>query len=188
MASKPTRQAPAYLGCSWGITVTVHSSVRWTTKEPMSVSKTAVTTISAERRKATPMIKREASCSCGQLQIICQDDPVRVSMCHCLACQRRTGSTFGVQAWYARAQVRPARGIAKRYVRRADSGRTVTFSFCPECGGTVFWEPERSPDLIAVAVGAFADPDFEKPSLSVRERRMHPWTVAIGEQQIEHAD
>jgi hypothetical protein len=79
-------------------------------------------------------------------------------------------------------------GIAKRYVRRADSGRTVTFSFCPECGGTLFWEAERTPDLIAVAVGALADPDFERPSLSVGERRMHRWTIAIGEQPIEHSD
>jgi hypothetical protein len=184
MASKPTQQAPAL---PWMVVGDCGDSALFRPldeeraylvqiKCTVSVVKTAViiTIISAERRKATPMIKREASCGCGQLQIICEDDPVRVSMCHCLACQRRTGSTFGVQAWYARA--------------RADSGRTVTFSFCPECGGTVFWEPERSPDLIAVAVGAFADPDFEKPSLSVRERRMHPWTVAIGEQQIEHAD
>jgi hypothetical protein len=73
-------------------------------------------------------------------------------------------------------------------MRRADSGRTVTFSFCPDCGGTVFWEAERAPDLIAVAVGTFADPGFEKPSLSVGERRIHTWTVAIGEQQIEHLD
>ena len=134
------------------------------------------------------MIEREASCSCGQLQIQCRDDPVRISMCHCLACQRRTGSTFGVQAWYARAQMRPAQGIAKRHVRRADSGRTVTFSFCPDCGDTVFWQAERAPDLFAVAVGAFADPGFERPSLSVGESRMHPWTGAIGEQQIEHRD
>lgn len=128
-----------------------------------SSSKTAATKMSAERRRVIPMITREASCSCGQLQIVCQDDPVRISMCLCLACQRRTGSTFGVQAWYRRAQVRPPFGFAKRYVRRADSGRTVTFSFCPEYGGTVFWAAERNPDLIAVAGGTFGDPDFEQP-------------------------
>jgi hypothetical protein len=96
------------------------------------------------------------------------------------------GSIFGVQAFYLREQVRLAKGIAKRYARRADSGRTVTFNFCPECGGTVFWEPEQRPELIAVAVGMFADPDFEKPRNSVWEKR--PWTTAIAEQQIEHSD
>src|SRR5277367_7071247 len=34
----------------------------------------------------------------------------------------------------------------------AQDGRTVTFSFCPECGETVFCEAERSPDLIAVGL------------------------------------
>src|SRR5271165_6507415 len=46
------------------------------------------------------MTSHEAACSCGQLRLICQGDPVRVSMCHCFECQRRTGSTFGVQAWF----------------------------------------------------------------------------------------
>jgi hypothetical protein len=98
------------------------------------------------------------------------------------------GSTFGVQAWFPREQVRLVRGADKRYARQADSGRVVTFHFCPECGGTVFWEAEQRPTLIAVAIGMFADPDFEGPSLSVWERRQHPWTVAIGNQQIERSD
>jgi hypothetical protein len=117
------------------------------------------------------------------LRLIRQGDPVRVSMCHCLECQRRTGSTFGVQAWFPREQVRLVTGADKRYAREADSGRVVTFYFCPECGSTVFWEPAQRPDLIAVAVGMFAAPDFERPSLSVWERRQHPWTIAIGNQQ-----
>jgi hypothetical protein len=62
----------------------------------------------------------------------------------------------------------------------------VTFNFCPDCGGTVFWEAEHRPDLIAVAVGMFADPAFDKPAYSVWEKRQHPWTVAMGEQKIEH--
>jgi hypothetical protein len=109
-------------------------------------------------------------------------------MCHCLACQRRTGSVFGVQAWYPREQIRRVLGTARQHVREADSGRRVTFRFCPECGGTVFWSAEERPDLIAVAVGAFADPGFEKPEHSVWERRRHPWTMAAGELAVEHLD
>ncbi|HEX9905358.1 MAG TPA: aldehyde-activating protein, partial [Propylenella sp.] len=36
------------------------------------------------------MSTRRASCSCGQLSVTCEGEPVRISMCHCLACQRRT--------------------------------------------------------------------------------------------------
>jgi hypothetical protein len=38
---------------------------------------------------------RTAACNCGQLCITCEGEPVRVSMCHCLECQRRTGAVFG---------------------------------------------------------------------------------------------
>jgi Glutathione-dependent formaldehyde-activating enzyme len=81
------------------------------------------------------MTDREASCSCGQLRLACRGEPVRVAICHCLKCQRRTGSVFGVQAFFPSERTGPARGLAKQFVRQADSGKRVTFSFCPECGG-----------------------------------------------------
>jgi hypothetical protein len=137
-------------------------------------------------RKVACMTSREAACSCGQLSLTVNGDPLRVSMCHCLECQRRTGSTFGVQAWYSREQVQPAGGVAKQYTRRADSGRSVTFNFCPNCGGTVFWAAAQRPDLVGVAVGMFADPAFDRPAHSVWERSQHPWTVAFGELIVEH--
>jgi hypothetical protein len=42
--------------------------------------------------------EREGSCSCGQLRVTVSGEPVRVSICHCFACQQRTGSSYGYQA------------------------------------------------------------------------------------------
>jgi hypothetical protein len=67
------------------------------------------------------MIVRMASCSCGQLTAVATGDPIRVSVCHCLACQRRTG------------------------------------------------------DVVAIPLGAFADPTFPHPERSVYEDYKHPW-------------
>ena len=131
------------------------------------------------------MTEREAACSCRQLRLVCRGEPVRISMCHCLACQRRTGSTFGVQAWFPEAQVRPVEGRTQHYVRTADSGRTVTFQFCPDCGGTVLWRAEAAAGQVAVAVGAFADPGFGPPRHSVYETHRHAWTAAIGVLEME---
>jgi hypothetical protein len=47
--------------------------------------------------------------------------------------------------------------------------------FCPACGSTVYWEPQGIPDLVYVAVGAFADPDFPPPKISVYGERRHKW-------------
>lgn len=134
------------------------------------------------------MVIREATCACGQLRIRYEGDPVRVSICHCLDCQRRTGSPFGVQAWFPRDRVGTPVGEPQLYARQAESGRAVTFSFCLACGGTVFWQAEQRPDLVAVAVGAFADPTFPAPGHSVWERRRHGWTDAIGNEPMERSE
>lgn len=95
-------------------------------------------------------------------------------MCHCLACQRRTGSTFGVQARFPRDRV-GIEGRSTSYVRTADSGNHITFHFCPACGATVYYELDDLPEVIVVAVGAFADPAFPAPRVSVYETRRHGW-------------
>jgi hypothetical protein len=98
-------------------------------------------------------------------------------MCHCLACQRRTGSAFGIQARFPSDRVHVA-GRFSDYVRLADEGgEERTFHFCPDCGGTVFYSTGDAPDVIAVPVGAFADPSFPPPTVSVYESRRHPWVV-----------
>jgi hypothetical protein len=125
------------------------------------------------------MHTRTASCACGQLRIACAGEPQKVSLCHCLDCQRRTGSTYGIAAFFARDAV-AATGRASTYQRPSDSGFAVTFYFCPDCGSTVFWEPTRKPDSIAVAVGAFADPSFPAPTQSVWNERRHPWVSFPG--------
>jgi hypothetical protein len=109
-------------------------------------------------------------------------------MCHCLECQRRTGSVFGLAAWYPRGQTELTQGTAKRFTRIADSGKAVAFNFCPECGGTLFWEAELRPGLVAVAVGAFADPSFEAPRNSVWDRWRHPWLLNFDTLEMGHAD
>lgn len=123
------------------------------------------------------MPKRLASCSCGQLTADVTGEPVRISICHCLACQRRTGSVFGEQARFAREVVRIS-GVSTEYVRVGDEGSKVRFHFCPSCGSTVYYEPEGLEAFVAIPVGAFADPNFPSPAVSVYEERMHRWVVS----------
>jgi hypothetical protein len=128
---------------------------------------------------------REAACSCGQLRLTAEGDPIRISMCHCLACQRRTGSAFGIQARFPADRV----GVVGRYadyVRTSDWGEERTFHFCPDCGATIFYTTATAPDVVAVPVGAFADPSFPPPTVSVYESRRHPW-LSVPD-AIEHLD
>ena len=131
------------------------------------------------------MTTRTASCSCGQLRVTTEGEPVRISMCHCLECQRRTGSAFGAQSRFPRERVK-MEGKATKWTRTGDDGGELTFSFCPTCGTTVYYVVKDQPELIAVTLGAFADPTFPAPRFSVYETRKHPW-VSVPE-GAEHWD
>jgi hypothetical protein len=123
------------------------------------------------------MVQREAACSCGQLKLVAEGEPVRVSACHCLACQRRTGSAFGVQARFARDRVRIT-GQSRQFVRISDDDdESRTFNFCPECGATVYYFLGPEPDMVAIPVGAFAEPAFPPPMRSIYESRKHEWVT-----------
>jgi hypothetical protein len=119
-------------------------------------------------------MSRRAQCSCGALSVEIEGEPAGVVACHCVACQRRTGSVFGVGAYYARDQLALS-GPATQYTRPTDAGHTFTSYFCPTCGTSVYWHSGKNPGMIGVAVGAIADPHFPAPARSVWERAKHDW-------------
>jgi hypothetical protein len=120
------------------------------------------------------MTSRFASCSCGQLSAATTTEPLGVSVCHCLACQRRSGSVFAAQARFPGGSVTLA-GTSTSYVRVGDEGGRATFHFCPACGVTVYYTVDARPGDVIVPVGVFADPGFPAPTFSVYEERMHAW-------------
>ena len=130
-------------------------------------------------------MERIATCRCGQLRAVCSGEPVRVSVCHCLACQKRSGSAFSAQARWPEDQV-TLHGQAKIWERVADSGGRVAYRFCGECGSTVAYTTDGWPGLVAVPLGAFADPTFPAPKHSVYEHRKHAWVAVLGE-DVEHS-
>ncbi len=98
-------------------------------------------------------MERVAQCHCGQLRAIATGEPGRVYVCHCKSCQRRTGT----------------------YARKGDSGFELRFHFCPNCGTSILWEGDRTPEFCGIAAGCFADLDFPAPSGSIYEEAMHSW-------------
>src|SRR5690606_38563116 len=121
--------------------------------------------IPSKRPQAGAVPRRAAECSCGQLGLVAEGEPLRVSICHCLACQRRSGSAFAVQARFP-AQAVAIRGRSHQYVRTGDEGGSCRFHFCLECGTTVYFVPDSIPDVVSVPVGVFADPGFPPPQVS----------------------
>jgi len=132
------------------------------------------------------MTARTASCRCGQLKAVASGEPVRVSVCHCLNCKKRSGSSFAAQVRFPADQV-TFEGRSNSHVIRGDSGNPARFHFCPDCGSDVYYVIEGKFDgLVAIPLGAFDDPfAFPAPEYSVWEGRKHDWVAIVGE-GIEH--
>lgn len=123
------------------------------------------------------MPARLASCSCGQLTAQTSGEPLRISICHCLNCQRRSGSVFAAQARFRREQV-VVSGASTSFALVGDEGSRAHFHFCPTCGATVYFQTEGAEETIAIPIGAFADPHFPAPTVSVYEERKHAWVMS----------
>ena len=133
------------------------------------------------------MATRAATCHCGQLRLTADGEPFAVSICNCLACQRRTGSAFGMQAGFKADRV-TVEGRYSDYARVSDEAdrKEHVFHFCPDCGSQVFYTEPTEPELVVVSVGAFADPTFPPPTESGYDSRRHPW-IGLPESVARHA-
>ena len=120
------------------------------------------------------MTTRTATCQCGELKAHCDGEPLVVSLCSCRDCQRRTGSAFGLSAFYPWQAV-TIEGDRNTFARTSDDGFGVAFHLCPTCGTSVFWDNARMAEVVAVGVGGFADPTFPMPVRTVYDEHRHPW-------------
>ncbi len=117
---------------------------------------------------------RNAQCECGSFKIVVAGEPAFWGLCSCLSCQRRSGSIIGAAAVFPTAAV-TVTGHYKTFVRMGDTGGKLYQHFCPECGTTLFWDPDYAPGFRVVAIGCFADPTFPPPQIAQYERSRHPW-------------
>jgi hypothetical protein len=116
------------------------------------------------------------SCACGAVTVRAAGDPATVSMCHCLQCQKRTGSTYSVHAYFTREAV-TVEGRTQAFRRTGDTGCYITFHFWPVCASTLHWDVEAMPNMVGIPVGVFADPAFPPPTTSIFVPHKHPWVV-----------
>lgn len=133
--------------------------------------------------------RRVARCHCGQLTVTTIGEPIRVAMCHCEDCQRRTGSSYNLGAVFDEPNI-ALHGDFTTYVRQGEMGLEITFHFCPGCGSNVYW---TFGDAHVVAAGCYADPTFPGPDVSLYGKRRHRWLPRlngipsfVGNRNTEH--
>ena len=120
-----------------------------------------------------------ARCRCGQLTVDCTGEPVRASVCHCLACKVRSGSAFAAQVRFPTEQVTIS-GRSSEYVHIADSGNAATFPSARSADRGFFTWPSRCPARSRPHSAIFEDPWFVAPNFSVYESRKLDWVDIVG--------
>ena len=117
-----------------------------------------------------------AICACGQASITVNALPTLHGICHCTNCKRRTGSAFGISAYFDRVAVVERTGDTHTYAfHHAAQDHDQTRHFCPRCGTTLFWFVSALPEKIGIAGGCFADRVLPEPTYSVTDRKRETW-------------
>jgi len=118
----------------------------------------------------------KATCACGLASIEVSGLPSMHGICHCTNCKRRTGSAFGISAYFARTSVVETMGEMKTYAfHNARQGHDQVRHFCVNCGTTLFWFVSTLPQSIGIAGGCFADEVLPEPTYSVTDTQRFPW-------------
>jgi hypothetical protein len=118
----------------------------------------------------------EGGCLCRAVRFRVRGQPARSSACHCSFCQQRTGSAFGVGAYFNEDAVESLTGERRSYEHRSDeTGRWLRIEFCVVCGSTVSWTVEALPGIRAFAGGSFDDPKWFRIARHSWLRSAHPW-------------
>lgn len=119
---------------------------------------------------------RIAQCACGSTSIAVNGEPRMHSVCHCTNCKRRTGSAFGVSAYFLRSNVAETTGEMMVYAfHHAAENHDQERYFCKTCGTTLFWYTSARPHLIGIAGGCFPDENFGEPTISFTSSKKLAW-------------
>lgn len=103
----------------------------------------------------------QGGCVCGAVRYMTQGDPLRVTVCHCTWCQRRTGTAFAVEPVFNDNQVEITGGPLTKYRHKSDtSGRWLDLEFCPRCGTNIGMTLEWRPGVRIIDAGTFDDPSW----------------------------
>jgi hypothetical protein len=120
--------------------------------------------------------RQEGGCSCGEVRYRLASEPIFVHCCHCLNCQRQTGSAFVVNLLIEADRVELTAGEPHPVPVRRDDGSEQLISRCPTCHVAVFSLYGR-PEVRFVRAGTLDDPSWVEPDVHIYTRSKVPWVV-----------
>jgi hypothetical protein len=125
------------------------------------------------------MSVREGGCACGAVRYRLMSDPLFTHCCHCLNCQRQTGSAFVINLLIEADRVELLAGDPKPVDVPRDDGSTQRIFRCPSCQVAVFSEYGR-PEVRFVRGGTLDQPSGITPDVHIYTRSKLSWIALPG--------
>ncbi len=121
-------------------------------------------------------VQREGGCACGAVRYRLTSDPLFVHCCHCLNCQRQTGSAFVINLLIETDRVELLAGDPRPVAVPRDGGKKQKIWRCPNCQIAVYSQ-YTSPKLRFVRAGTLDDPASVAPDVHIYTRSKLPWVT-----------
>ena len=116
----------------------------------------------------------EGGCACGEIRYRLTSEPLVTHCCHCLNCQRQTGSAFAINILIEADRMQLLAGEPVRVDAPRDDGSTQKIFRCPTCQIAVYSNYGR-PDIRFVRAGTLDDPSLVAPDVHIYTRSMRAW-------------
>ncbi len=119
----------------------------------------------------------EGGCACGAVRYRLESAPMFVHCCHCLDCQRQTGSAFVLNALIEADRVSLSSGQVEASAMPTESGRPHDIFRCPSCGTALWSEYGGRSQMRFVRVGTLDEPSALTPDVHIYTRSKLPWVT-----------
>jgi hypothetical protein len=119
-------------------------------------------------------VPREGGCSCGAVRYRLASDPLFTNCCHCLNCQRQTGSAFVINLLIEADRVELLGGAPQPVDVPRDDGSRQRIYRCPTCQVAVFSEYGR-PEVLFVRGGTLDQPSGVSPDVHIFTKSKLDW-------------
>jgi hypothetical protein len=125
-------------------------------------------------------MKVEGQCHCGAIVYEAEVEANDIAICHCLDCQRLSGSAFRANVLARADAFRILRGSPRQYVKTGDSGAKRLHAFCGNCGSPVYSCATENQQTYTLRVGALNQrQELGRPKRQIWTKRRLPWLPAL---------
>ncbi len=118
----------------------------------------------------------KGQCSCGAVHYEISDSPLFVHACHCINCQRQSGSAHALNAMIESHCIKQISGSTEGIIMETGSGMGQTIHRCSNCK-IALWSTYAAlgEDFSFIRVGSLENPGAFPPDINIFTKSKQHW-------------